>query len=79
MAPSILVSIALSPIAGNAMMGASAAGNAYQEKRNLGYSREQAGKCGVLIGASEIVMERILGGISKLGGGAFIQSCHKKS
>ena len=76
MAPSILTSIAIGTInpaagawAGNAIMGGSAAGNAYQEKLNLGYSKEQARSYGLMIGASEIVMEKLLGGISKLGGG----------
>lgn len=76
MAPSILTSIAIGTInpaagawAGNAILGGSAAGNAYQEKLNLGYSKEQARSYGLMIGASEIVMEKLLGGISKLGGG----------
>lgn len=76
MAPSILASIAVGAVSktagtvvGNALLGGSAAGNAYQEKLNLGYSKEQARSYGLMVGASEIVMEKLLGGISALGGG----------
>ena len=76
MAPSILTSVAvgmLNPAAGaavgNALMGASAAGNAYQEKLNLGYTQEQARTYGLMVGTSEVVLGKLLGGISKLGGG----------
>ena len=75
MAPSILSSVAvgmLNPVAGqvvgNALMGGSAAGNAYQQALNEGYSKAQARSYGTLVGASEIVMEKVLGGISALGG-----------
>ncbi len=75
MAPSILTSTAIGiinptagTIAGNLLMGASAAGNAYQEKLNLGYTKEQARSYGLMIGASEVILERLLGGIGKLGG-----------
>lgn len=76
MVPSILVSTAIGTVSksagayvGNALMGASAAGSAYQEKLNQGYTKEQAGAYGLMIGASEVVLEKVLGGISKLGGG----------
>ena len=81
MAPSILTSVAvgmLNPIAGqvagNALMGMSAAGGAYQEALNEGYDKNQARGYGLLVGASEIVMEKILGGISALGGNALGKS-----
>ena len=77
MAPSILTSMAvgmLNPVAGQlagqALMGMSAAGNAYQEALNEGYDKNQARGYGLLVGASEIVMEKVLGGISALGGNA---------
>lgn len=77
MAPSILTSVAIgfiNPVAGqwfgSAMMGASAAGNAYQEALNEGYSQEQARGYSILVGGSEIVMEKVLGGISAVGGNA---------
>lgn len=77
MVPSILASTAIGMVsktagvvAGNTLLGASAAGNAYTEKINAGYSKEQARDYGLLVGASEIVLEYALGGISKLGGGA---------
>ena len=76
MAPSILASVAigtLNPMAGSVvgqgLMGTSAAGNAYQEKLNLGYTKEQARTYGIMVGASEVLLEKILGGISSLGGG----------
>ena len=75
MAPSILTSVAvgiLNPVAGQvagqALMGMSAAGGAYQEALNEGYDKNQARAYGLLVGASEIVMEKVLGGISALGG-----------
>ena len=77
MAPSILTSMAIGmvnplagQIAGSAMMGASAAGNAYQEALNQGFDKNQARGYGLLVGASEIAMEKVLGGISALGGNA---------
>lgn len=84
MAPSILTSIAVGminpvagQIAGSALMGASAAGSAYQEKLNEGYDKNQARSYGILVGASEIVMEKVLGGITKLGGGMISRSVLK--
>lgn len=77
MAPSILASIAADFIlpgsgayVGSGLMGASAAGNAYQEALNEGYDKNQARGYGLLVGASEIVMEKVLGGISAVGGNA---------
>ena len=74
MAPSILSSIAMNAvipgsgeIVGNIMLGASAAGNAYQEKLNLGYSQEEARTYGLAVGASEAVLQYLLGGIGALG------------
>lgn len=75
MAPSILTSAALSmvnptlgAVAGNTLMGASAAGNAYAEKINLGYSKDEARSYGLMVGASEATLQYLLGGIGKLGG-----------
>ena len=62
---------------GSGLMGASAAGNAYQEKLNAGYSKEDARAYGVMVGASEIVMEKALGGITALGGGALSEAVLK--
>ena len=77
MAPSILTSLAVgivNPAAGSAigsgLMGASAAGGAYQEALNQGFSQAEARGYGLLVGASEIAMEKVLGGISALGGNA---------
>ena len=77
MAPSILTSMAIGmvnpvagQIAGSALMGGSAAGGAYQEALNNGYSKDQARGYAILVGGSEIVMEKVLGGISAVGGNA---------
>ena len=59
-------------------MGSSAAGNAYQEKLNLGYDKTTARAYGVMVGASEVVLEKVLGGISKLGGGTLTNAAIKK-
>ena len=84
MAPSILASIAVGSVSktagaavGNALLGASAAGNAYQQKLNEGYSKEQARTYGLMVGASEIAMEKLLGGISAFGGGMISETVLK--
>ena len=69
MAPSILVGF-LNPTAGSLMMGASAAGGAYQQALNEGFDKDQARGYSILVGASEVVMEKVLGGISAFGGNA---------
>ena len=69
MAPSIAVGM-LNPTLGSAALGVSAGGNAYQEALNEGFSVDQARGYGILSGASEIVMEKVLGGISAYGGNA---------
>ena len=75
MAPSIMTSTVLNIIApgsgavvGTAMMGASAAGNAYQEMLSLGYDKSQARAYSTLVGASEAGLQYLMGGISNLGG-----------
>ena len=75
MAPSILVSMGMNALlpgsgqyVGTALMGASAAGNAYQEALNNGYDKDQAKGYSTLVGASEAVLGDVLGGISALGG-----------
>ena len=75
MAPSILTSMAvglINPAAGSVvgagLLGASAAGNAYQEALNQGYDQSQARAYSAMIGASEAGLQYLLGGISKLGG-----------
>lgn len=75
MAPSILTSMSIgviNPVAGSitgtALMGASAAGNAYQEALNLGHNKSQARAYSTLVGASEAGLQYLLGGIGKLGG-----------
>lgn len=50
------------------MMSGGIAGSAYREKINLGYSAEQAQAYATLIGASEYIVGKVLGGITLLGG-----------
>lgn len=70
MAPSIAMGAI--PVVGQglglASMGVSAAGNAYADAINSGYSKGQARAYSTLVGASEAGLSYLLGGISKLGG-----------
>ena len=75
MAPSIMTSVVvgmLNPVAGqvvgNALMGTSAAGNAYQEMLNYGYDKDQARTYATLVGASEAGLQYLLGGFGQMGG-----------
>ena len=72
MLPSILVSAIpyVGKPLGLALTGMSAAGNAKAEMINLGYDEEQATTYGVLVGASEALLQYAIGGISSLGGKA---------
>ena len=75
--PSIMTSAILSGVAspavgetvGAALMGAGAAGNAYNEFVRQGYSTRQARLYGTLIGISETCLEKAIGGISAFGAG----------
>ena len=67
MLPSILIGGA----AGTALLGATAAGNAKAEMLRLGYNKSQATAYGLLVGASEGLLEYAFSGISKLGGKAW--------
>lgn len=78
MAPSIAAGAAvgtLNPVLGQwvgaSLMGASAGGNAYAEALRNGYSEGQARTYGVLVGTSEAVLEKFVGGVipfGKMGG-----------
>ncbi|MBR3973253.1 MAG: hypothetical protein IKJ99_04820 [Oscillospiraceae bacterium] len=75
MAPSILASTVANyllpgsgAVVGNVLLGASAVGGAYQEALNQGYEKKQAGAYATMVGASEVGLNYLLGGISKLGG-----------
>ncbi len=68
--PSVLVSSVLGPTAGSVSMGLSASGNAYGQALAQGYSKHQANQYSFAIGASEAVLQYLLGGIGKLGKGA---------
>lgn len=71
MLPSILVSYipVVGQAAGLVSMGAAATGNAYAEMKRLGYDDWQARGYSLAVGVSEVVLEKVLGGISKLSGG----------
>ncbi len=70
MAPSILAStVTGAPLIGAAMMGLGAKGNAQSWALKNGFSPEEASNYGILIGLSETMLEKVLGGITKLGGG----------
>ena len=87
MLPSILASTVVgyvNPVAGSvvgsALMGSSAAGNAYQEMLNNGYNKDQARAYSVLTGASETCLQYAIGGVAKLGGkltGNYLESFAK--
>lgn len=84
MLPSILTSTvvgALNPTAGAALgtglLSASAGGNAYTEMINLGYDKNQSRTYAAMVGASEAVLQSLLGGISQLGGGAISKGITK--
>lgn len=75
MLPSILTATAVNLVApgagslvGATMMGGGAAGNAYQEALNVGFSQKEAAAYGTAIGISEAALESVLGGIGALGG-----------
>ena len=75
MAPSILTSAVVSyfnPAAGSwvgsALMGGSAAGNAYADALNRGFDKGQARVYSTAIGVSEALLQKFIGGIGKLGG-----------
>jgi hypothetical protein len=55
-------------VAGTALMGTSAAGNAYSEALDKGYGKKEARLYGSAVGALEGTLQYLLGGISKLGG-----------
>jgi hypothetical protein len=71
MLPSILVSFVpvVGQTAGAVTLGASAAGNAKAEMLKLGYSKGQATAYGIMVGATEVAMEKLLGGIPGLSKG----------
>lgn len=85
MAPSIALASAATAInptlgswVGAVAMGSSAAGNAYQDMLNQGYSKSDAATYGVLVGVSEATLEKVLGGISPISGGGGLQKFASK-
>ena len=70
MLPSILVGTVTGGTGGLITMGAGVAGNAYSEMRSLGYDEWQARGYATLVTAAEVGLQKVLGGISSLGGGS---------
>ena len=68
MAPSILASTLLGPAGFYTTFGASAYGNAYGEALRMGYDKGQAMAYGALVAASEVTLQKILGGIPGMTG-----------
>lgn len=68
MAPSIAVS-AVNPVAGSALLGTSAGGNAYSQSIQEGKEWGDALLYGALVGASESLMTHALGGVTNAGKG----------
>lgn len=64
-APSMLTGM-LVPAAGTGLLFTSASGSAYQDAINSGYDADQATGYALLNGASEALLERVLGGINGL-------------
>ena len=71
MAPSI-ASNAVLPGSGTFMMGLSAKGNAQKEALEAGKDPMKAQVYGAAIGLSEAVLQKVLGGITNLGGGGVL-------
>lgn len=81
MLPSIAVSMlsgglgapaAVTNVASGLTTALGSGGNAYGEAKQQGYSELQARTYGVLMGASEAALEKVLGGISELRSGASV-------
>ncbi len=70
----IFASSVLSPAAGSGLFGLSAKGNAQNWALKNGFSPEQAQAYGMISGASEMLLQKTLGGITKLGGGMLKES-----
>ena len=77
MAPSLLIGTFVNPLAGAALMGASAGGNAREKGLQMGMSQFSAAMYGLLNGLSEAALQYVLGGIDKLGSGAFSKSVER--
>lgn len=70
MLPSMALGTIGGPAVGAAAIGASSAGNAYNEALKAGYGKDQAANYAALVGASEAGLGYVLGGISATGGKA---------
>lgn len=67
MLPSMIIGLA-NPTAGSVSFGISAGGNYRQEALKAGYTSEQATAYGILAGAAELTLEKMVGGLAGLGG-----------
>ena len=68
MAPTVVAGTFGGNIAGAGAMFFSSKGNAYREALQQGYTKDQAQNYSILIGASEALLQNLLGGISSVGG-----------
>ena len=66
--PSILVGMFTGGVGGIATMAGSASGNAYADMRRRGYEDWQSAGYATLVGASEALLGKFIGGFSSLGG-----------
>ena len=71
MAPSLVVGTVFNPLVGAATLGLSAGGNARERGLQLGMENKEAWVYGALSGLSEAGLQYVMGGVSKLGNGAF--------
>ena len=79
MLPSILVGSVTGGVGGIATMTGSAVGNAYSDMRDLGYEDWQAAGYATLVGASEALLEKFIGGFSSIGGKHSLSAAIKKT
>ena len=68
MLPSVLAGAAFGPAVGKVVMGASVAGNAYQEAVNKGFAPNQARMYSAAITGAELYLQDLMGGVSALSG-----------
>ncbi len=77
MLPQMVVSMFAGPTAGQATMFGQVSGKAYREAVNRGFDPGQAQLYSTLIGASEIGLQKVLGGITAVGGKAMPEKLTK--
>ena len=79
MLPSVLVGTVTGGWGTAISMGASAAGNAKAQMINLGYDKTEANLYGLMVGASEALLEKFLGGITGVSDGGIFTKLGTKA